>query len=121
MIGSKVIVSGSREFDDYELLSTTLKNYNIIEIVSGMAQGADSLGNRFANENNIVLKEFPANWDLGPQAGILRNIDMANYADMLITFWDGSSKGTEHMISYMKKINKPIKCIIYKNKLEDWF
>jgi hypothetical protein len=41
-------------------------------------------------------------------AGFVRNEQMGNYANILIAIWDGKSKGTEHMITYMKKLNKPV-------------
>jgi glycerophosphoryl diester phosphodiesterase len=67
--------------------------------VSGKARGADSLGETWGNEKNVPIKSFPANWDLyGKRAGYLRNTEMADYADGLIAFWDGESKGTKHMI-----------------------
>jgi len=45
----KVIVAGSRGFNNYELLDNILKGkYPNIEIVSGIAKGADKLGERFA-------------------------------------------------------------------------
>jgi len=97
---SKLIIAGSRTFNDYDLLKTNLSNLNsITEIVSGTAKGADLLGERFAVENNIPIKKFPANWSkFGKSAGFLRNKEMAEYADTLIVFWDGKSKGTKHMI-----------------------
>ena len=38
---------------------------------------------------------------------------MAEYADYLIAFWDGKSKGTNHMINIMKNINKHGSVFIY--------
>jgi hypothetical protein len=40
---------------------------------------------------------------LGKSAGYIRNDEMAQYADMLIAFWDGTSKGTKHMIDLANK------------------
>lgn len=61
----KVIVAGGRDFDNYNYLCKTLNNLNFIisEIVCGCARGADSLGERYAKENNISVKYFSANWD----------------------------------------------------------
>ena len=63
----KVIIAGSRDFNDYELLKKTcdkiLINQKDIEIVSGGAKGADALGERYANERRYGLKIFLANWD----------------------------------------------------------
>lgn len=111
----KLIVAGTRTFNDYNLVKVTLSVItNITEIVSGKAAGADSLGEQYAIEHNIPIKEFPADWlYYGKQAGILRNKQMGDYADELVVFWDGSSRGTSHMISVMKNLNKPYRVIDY--------
>lgn len=106
----KIIVAGSREFNDYDLLKKSIQEnfqrYEVEEIVSGTARGADTLGEQFAKEYNISVKKFPANWDLyGKSAGYRRNVEMADYADALIAFWDGKSKGTGHMINIAKDKN----------------
>ncbi len=102
----KVIVAGSRTFDNYELLKEKLdklKEKFTIEIVSGNALGADVLGEQYAKENNLKVHLFPANWNkFGKSAGYLRNRDMAKFGDILIAFWDGRSKGTQHMIELAK-------------------
>ena len=108
----KVIIAGTRDFNDYSFLKKNLDyflqginpNNEEIEIVSGNARGADKLGERYAKEHNLPVKLFPANWDkYGKRAGYLRNQEMANYADVLIAFWDEKSKGTKHMIDIAKK------------------
>lgn len=108
----KVIIAGTRDFNDYAFLKKNLDyflqginpNNEEIEIVSGNARGADKLGERYAKEHNLPVKLFPANWDkYGKRAGYLRNQEMADYSDMLIAFWDEKSKGTKHMIDIAKK------------------
>ncbi len=106
----KLIVAGSREFNDYDLLKRSIQeNFQrseVEEIVSGTARGADTLGERFAIDYSIPIKKYPANWDLyGKSAGYRRNVEMADYADALIAFWDGKSKGTGHMINIAKDKN----------------
>lgn len=135
MIGLKIIIAGGRKFDDYELVKESLQplldpnKYNIDEIVSGKASGADTLGEMFARENNITIKPFPANWqdmsepcvkkqnrnggDYNALAGIKRNEDMAKYANTCICFWDGKSTGTKNMISLAKKYKLNLKVIKY--------
>ena len=89
----KVIIAGSRSFQNYPLLKE-YADYKLsyikdaIEIVSGGAKGADMLGERYAKEKGYLLNA----------AGYLRNVQMAEYADALIAFWDGKSRGTMHMI-----------------------
>lgn len=102
---TKVIIAGTRTFSDYELLKTKcneiLKDYNNIEIVSGTSKGADQLGEVYAKEMNFDLKLFKPDWTgLGRKAGPLRNIEMGDYSDILIAFWNGISGGTKHMITY---------------------
>jgi hypothetical protein len=108
MKSMKVVIAGGRTFDNYDLLKTKcneiLKDYNDIEIVSGTAKGADRLGEMYSKEMGFGLKLFPADWGkYGKSAGMRRNEQMADYSDMLIAFWDGSSKGTKHMIDYSNK------------------
>jgi len=80
------------------------KDFNDIEIVSGRARGIDILGERYAKENNLKLKLFPADWDqYGKRAGYLRNKQMAEYADALILIWDGKSRGSQMMLELAKQ------------------
>ncbi|HHQ2481047.1 TPA: DUF2493 domain-containing protein [Bacillus cereus] len=106
----KVIVAGSRKFNDYKKLCETLNRllcrYNLseVEIVSGGANGADKLGERYAKDKGCLLKVYPAEWDVyGKSAGYRRNVQMAEYANSCVVFWDGKSKGTKHMIDIAEK------------------
>ena len=113
-----VIVAGSRNFNDYELLTAKLDKIlskrDNVQIVSGGARGADSLGDRYAKEHNLPLKIFPANWDLyGRSAGYRRNEQMAEYADALVAFWDGESHGTKHMIETAQAMGLPLRVVFY--------
>ena len=111
----KTIIAGSRSIIEMKHIETAivLSNFNITEVVCGMASGVDTLGLQWAKTQKIKVTEFPAFWaQEGKLAGIKRNVRMGNYADVLISIWDGSSKGTDHMIRWMKKIEKPI--FVYK-------
>jgi len=114
----KVIVAGSRNFNNYEFLKNTLNylliNQNNIEIVSGTANGADKLGEMYARKLHLGLKQFPADWDqYGKRAGYLRNEQMAKYADALVAFWDSKSVGTKHMIDLAGKYKLLVRVINY--------
>ena len=107
---ARIIIAGSRSFNNYETLKDRVTKFLYTKpddrvIISGGAKGADALGERYAQEYHIPVKRFPANWDTyGKKAGILRNIEMAKYATddnaegILIAFWDGVSHGTGHML-----------------------
>ena len=122
----KVIIAGTRDFNDYDFLKKNVDyflqginpNNEEIEIVSGNARGADKLGERYAKEHNLPVKLFPANWDkYGKRAGYLRNQEMANYADVLIAFWDEKSKGTKHMIDIAKKQDLTVIVVGYESRM----
>lgn len=117
----RVIVAGSRMFNDYEklckeldyLLRTKAETHSIT-IVSGCAQGADKMGEQYANSKGYQVERYPAQWDTyGKKAGYLRNTQMSENADALVAFWDGKSKGTRHMINIMTKKKKQHRTVRY--------
>lgn len=117
----RVIIAGTRTFTDYTLLQRECNHllsekqctHNIV-VVSGTARGADTLGERYARERGFQLRRFPADWDKdGKKAGMLRNYRMADKADALIAFWDGTSRGTANMIDIARKKKLPVRVIRY--------
>lgn len=111
----RTIIAGCRQFaptvaDQLVRLAVRRAIYNrgfpaITEVVSGRAHGIDRAGERWAVAQGIPVKKFPvepADWErYGLQAGRLRNQQMAEYVGpggALIAVWDGSSRGTRHMI-----------------------
>lgn len=118
---NRVIVAGGRDFNDYELLKDRLdyylSNLTNIEIVSGGATGADSLGESYAKERNLPIKVFKADWNLhGRGAGPKRNRDMSLYGTHLVLFWDGKSKGSKNMLEEAQKQGLKIKIVYYDDK-----
>lgn len=120
----RVIVAGSRDFNDFSLVEKSLMMYfkenklhrADIEIISGTARGADRLGEIFANKYGLKLTKFPADWNkYGKSAGYIRNEQMAKYAikenGLLFAFWNGTSRGTKHMIDLANKYNLNIETI----------
>lgn len=115
----RVIITGGRDFNDYELLSKTMKDYlasigDDICVVCGQARGADTLGEQYAKEYNHSIQYYPANWKrYGKAAGYIRNTEMANNADALVAFWDGQSLGTKHMIATAIQLGLSIHVVRY--------
>lgn len=103
-------VIGSRTFKNYPLLDKKLSElpYEIKEIVSGGAIGADRLGIRWARKNKINCKEFLPDHKKYKHAYHHRNRLIAEYCDILIAFWDGRSTGTKYTINYMKSLGKEV-------------
>ena len=120
----KVIIAGSRDINDLKHINQTVfeSKFKISEVVSGTARGVDRLGERWAKENNVQIKQFPANWDkLGKSAGVIRNKQMAEYADALIAIWDGHSVGTKHMINIALKMGLQVYVHIIKREKNGTF
>lgn len=102
----KVIIAGSRGITNLSIVKQVIESsgFLIKEVVCGGARGVDSLGKEWAG-NKIPVKLFLPDWDTyGNSAGYRRNIEMAKYADALIAIWDGTSKGTMHMIDIARNL-----------------
>jgi hypothetical protein len=117
----RVVVAGGREFSWLGLMCKSLdhalqrkKLTHDIVIVSGKARGADSLGEKYAELRGYKVEEYHADWDLhGKSAGYKRNAQMAEVADAVVAFWDGKSRGTQHMIDLAKKKGCIVKVVRY--------
>jgi hypothetical protein len=115
----KVIVAGSRDFNNFAMLWNNLdhilKGENDVTIISGCARGADNMGIQYAVEKGYDVIRMPADWDKhGRSAGYIRNVDMARIADMCVVFWDGTSRGTGHMIDICRERKIPCHVIKFK-------
>ncbi|MCK5020124.1 MAG: DUF2493 domain-containing protein [Candidatus Peribacteraceae bacterium] len=125
----KTIIAGSRTITDYAYVEKTIEDCisvygsNITEVVSGGAPGVDTLGAQWAKKNKIKPKEFLAKWKkYGLAAGGIRNGKMAEYGDMLIAIWDGTSTGTKDMIKQAKNKSLIVHVIrTDKTSISDFF
>lgn len=117
----RLIIAGSRTFDDYELLKEKTIEFigkeQDVTIISGLARGADSLACDFAAEMGYPLEGFAAEWKKNgyydPGAGFKRNKYMAKNADSLLAFWDRKSTGTLHMIDYASSQGLNVEVVEY--------
>lgn len=114
----KIIIAGGRDFEQFGFLCEKCDHLtsgqDVVEVVSGTAAGADTLGAKWSRKMGHGLKEFPAEWNVyGRSAGFRRNEQMAKYADALIAFWDGKSRGTAHMITLAKKVGLKTRVVLY--------
>jgi hypothetical protein len=112
----KLAVIGSRNFSDSHILTQTLnmlhEEYNVTTLVSGGAKGADIMGQRWAEIRSIETEIYIPDWNLhGKRAGLLRNQDIVNSADLIVAFWDGVSTGTRHAIDLAHSSKTPV--IVY--------
>ena len=119
----RLIIAGSRKLTDAKVVIPaiseavdnieTMIEQSITEVVSGCANGIDSLGEEWARQAGIPVKQFPANWDQhGKAAGPIRNRQMAANADALLAIWDGKSRGTANMIREAEARGLPVMQIV---------
>lgn len=110
----RVLVCGSRHFNDYEKLKEVLNAYRITSIVHGGARGADTLAGRYGNEVSIPVQVFPADWNTyGRRAGPIRNRRMLTEGlpEMVIAFRGPNSRGTQNMIDQSMKAGIEVRII----------
>ena len=103
----KVAIIGSRN-----LLVNDLQNYlpeDVTEIVSVGAKGIDSCARQYALAHKLKLTEFLPEYNkYGRAAPLKRNLLIIDYADLVLAFWDGGSRGTKYVIDNCKRKNKPV-------------
>lgn len=139
----RVIVAGGRGFNDFAVTVTVLdmvlgkklRAGEVVQIVSGKASGADTMGERWAHLNKLKVLSFPAPWDdwegkplyqVGTRgdgkkywkgAGHYRNSQMADNAEALVCFWDGRSTGTKNMINTARKKGLLVRVFDYEGNV----
>ena len=106
----KVAIIGSRN-----LTISNLGEYlppETTEIVSGGARGIDTCARTYARAHDIALREFHPDYArYGHAAPLRRNQQIVDYADMVLAFWDGQSRGTAHVINICEKKRIMLKVI----------
>jgi len=65
-------------------------------IITGSASGVDAAATRAARETGIPVQVLPASFEelADPSKAAARNQRLVDACDILVAFWDGSSKGT---------------------------
>lgn len=114
----KVIVCGSREFSNPFAASLTIDARIAAlppgsEIIHGAARGADQHAAETAARHGHTATAYPADWDrFGKRAGIIRNLAMLDLVpDLVIAFWNGTSRGTAHTIAEAGKRGIPAEIV----------
>lgn len=110
----RVLVCGSRHFNDMVLLTRVLDDITISEVIEGEARGADTLARTWAELRGIPVRKFPADWNKhGKAAGPIRNKQMLDEGkpDLVVAFLAPDSRGTKNMIDQATKAGVPVKVI----------
>jgi hypothetical protein len=104
----KTIIAGSRYLSDSEITRLCIKmcpwHREITEVICGGANGPDTFGRQWAEQNGIPVRMLSADWaTYEKRAGIIRNTRMVDEADSLILIWDGVSKGSQDTLQKAKE------------------
>ena len=112
----KLAIIGSRSFKNKKYKDESLKSlqdeYIFDIVVSGGANGADAMGEQWANKQKIPTNIFYPDFKNRKHAYHFRNRQIVEQSDVVVAFWDGSSTGTKYTMSYAKKIGK--KVVVFK-------
>lgn len=99
----RVLVTGGRDYADYDVVARTLFDLNPKIVAHGDARGADSLADKYCKLNAVPRSVYPADWQLyGKSAGVIRNQQMLDdfKPDLVVAFPGG--RGTAHMVRIAK-------------------
>lgn len=118
MVGPRIIVTGSRDWDDARTIRLMLARYNgpnTVLVHGACATGADAIADQFAQENGWTIERHPADWDRWKKsAGPRRNREMAELgADVCLAFNKGDSKETKNMVNNAVKFGIPVAEYLY--------
>jgi hypothetical protein len=134
----RIIVAGSRHWDDFEFFSASMFEYlkdrdilkgEVIFISGNAPTGADALIIQWCKVNDFPWVEYDAMWDdissisaiikytkrgkaYNVLAGHWRNEEMSEVGNALVTFYDGASTGTKDMMKRMAGRKHPCRCFI---------
>lgn len=120
----KILVCGSRTFDNRLALDTVLNGFwwptdasrrEALTIISGGAAGADAMAERWADAHvGVAFRKFSADWKLhGKAAGPIRNQLMLEESEphLVIAFVNKPlerSKGTADMVRRARQTHRPV-------------
>lgn len=109
----KLAIIGSRGITNIDIESHIPSG--VTEIVSGGAKGVDTLAREYAAARGIPLVEFLPQYErYGRAAPLIRNAEIAAYADEVLAFWDGHSKGTQNALAEFQTRGKKVTVITVK-------
>jgi predicted Rossmann fold nucleotide-binding protein DprA/Smf involved in DNA uptake len=93
----RVAIVGSRHFADPDRVTSYVTSLPAgSSVITGSASGVDAAATRAARTAGLPVRVMPASFDELADASksAARNQRLVDACDVLVAFWDGSSKGT---------------------------
>jgi hypothetical protein len=117
----RVIVTGSRDWDDEQAirlalaLITQLHGSELTVVHGACPTGADAIADRVASQwgGGMTVERHPADWGThGKAAGFIRNKGMVDLgADVVLAFQKNKSRGTQHTIDLARKAGIEVRVV----------
>lgn len=105
----KIAIIGSRSIKKINHLAQYIPA-EVSAIVSGGAVGVDQIARQFAISHGLPIEEYlPDYAQFGKRAPLIRNIDIIKAADLVLAFWDGSSRGTAFVVKKCRAMGVPVR------------
>lgn len=101
----KVAIVGSQGITDINI--TDYLPNNTTEIVIGGESGVYTIAKEYAIAHNIKLTEFLQDFNAPSKL----NLEIIEYADLVLVFWDGQSKGSKFIIDTCYEANVEVRII----------
>jgi len=113
----KLLIAGSRSINSFDLTKYVPPQTDLI--ISGGAQGVDTLAEQYADAHRISKLILRPQYHIyGRAAPIKRNESMVEISDVVLVIWDGISKGTKQTIAYAKKQGKTVTVLTIRRESE---
>lgn len=133
----RIVVCGGRNYNDYPAFRQRLEKFlrmlggRHFVIITGLAaDGPDNMAMKWAVETGSPWYGKPADWSnldkpgaviryryngepYNVKAGFDRNLEMRDDCTHVLAFWDGESRGTEHMIKSAMTGENDIQVFVY--------
>ena len=109
----KIAVIGSRGAAgfDIERIGKYLPR-DCTQIISGGAPGVDSAAERYARKHGIAFRKIlPDYVQHGRRAPLVRDTQIVREAELVLAFWDFSSRGTSFTINECLRLGVPVRVI----------
>jgi len=116
----KLAIIGSRTLNQQQVIKVieqVVKKSKtpITTIVTGGANGVDSIAEYYAKMSNINVEVFyPVYKKYGKRAPLIRNNEIIKNCDGVLAIWDGVSNGTAYTINKAKRENKTVMVVELK-------
>ncbi len=116
----RVAIVGSRRFSETERVTEYVSSLPPrASVITGSASGVDAAATKAARAKGIPVQVMPASFDemSDPSRSAARNQRLIDACDVLVAFWDGSSKGTRATVERALDSGKEVHVFVVRGNL----